>query len=88
MNMVTGSDRVENSNWPKRLKITDLLCEHRAKTSKISASKKKKKQKKKKKKKKAGAAATPAPLLSGVGAVDKIADDVLHHLDLQKVDEQ
>eukprot|EP00973_Karenia_brevis_P007272 985542-Karenia_brevis.AAC.1 len=81
MNMVTGADRVENSNWPKRLKITYLLCEHKAKTSKISASKKKKK-------KKAGAPATPAPLLFGVEAVDKIADDVLHHLDLQKVDEQ
>eukprot|EP00973_Karenia_brevis_P008068 1093449-Karenia_brevis.AAC.1 len=68
MNMVTGSDLVENSNWTKRLKITDLLCEHKAETSKISASKKKKR-------KKAGATATPALLLSGVEAVDKIADD-------------
>eukprot|EP00973_Karenia_brevis_P073661 10235426-Karenia_brevis.AAC.1 len=75
MNMLTGADRVENSDWPSRLKITDVMCEHKTKT-KASASKKKKK--------KASVPAKPVPIPTGSDAVGKIADDVQHHLDVAK----
>eukprot|EP00973_Karenia_brevis_P073660 10235425-Karenia_brevis.AAC.1 len=75
MNMLTGADRVENSNWPSQLKITDLMCEHKTKTT-VSASKKRKR--------KASVPAKPVPIPSGSDAVGKIAEDVQHHLDVAK----
>eukprot|EP00973_Karenia_brevis_P046195 6403215-Karenia_brevis.AAC.1 len=54
----------ENADWVRSggepELPTDLLCEHEAKTSRISASKKKKK--------KAGVQANPAPVPCGVDA--------------------